>query len=98
MGWPHRSADGQGRRLPEKARGLKAWPRVEQVFDQTGVYRVRQSSNHVKVVVDRGTTSAKVRRSRTTGSLTNKPATTMPAQPETGRGCKTRASPYQLPA
>ncbi len=45
--------------LPEKARGLKAWPRVEQVFDQRGVYRVRQSINHVKVVVDRGATTAK---------------------------------------
>ena len=45
--------------LPEKARGLKAWPRVEQVFDATGVYRVQQSINHVKVVVDRGTTAAK---------------------------------------
>ena len=45
--------------LPEKARGLKAWPRVEQVFDATGVYRVQQSINHVKVVVDRGATAAK---------------------------------------
>lgn len=45
--------------LPEKARGLKAWPRVEQVFDQAGVYRVRQSINHIKVVVDRGSTTAK---------------------------------------
>ncbi len=45
--------------LSEKARGLKAWPQVEQIFDQTGVYRVRQSINHVKVVVDRGTTTAK---------------------------------------
>jgi len=45
--------------LPEKARGLKAWPRVEQVFDANGVYRVQQSINHVKVVVDRGTIAAK---------------------------------------
>ena len=45
--------------LPEKAFGLKAWPRVEYVFDETGVYRVHQSINHVKVVVDRGTTAAK---------------------------------------
>ena len=45
--------------LPEKALGLKAWPRVEQVFDQAKVYRVRQSINHVKVVLDRGATAAK---------------------------------------
>ena len=44
--------------LPEKARGLKAWPLVEQVFDQGKVYRAQQSINHVKVVVDRGTTTA----------------------------------------
>ena len=45
--------------LPEKANGLKAWPLVEQVFDQGRVYRVQQSINHVKVVVDRGSTAAK---------------------------------------
>ena len=45
--------------LPDKALGLKAWPRVEQIFDQSRVYRVRQSINHVKVVVDRGATTAK---------------------------------------
>lgn len=45
--------------LPQKARGLKSWPRVEQVFGQGMVYLVRQSINHVKVVVDRGTTAAK---------------------------------------
>ena len=45
--------------LPEKARGLKAWPLVEHLFDQGKVYRVRQSINHVKVVVDRGTAAAK---------------------------------------
>ncbi len=45
--------------LPGKARGLKAWPRVEQVFDQAGVFMVRQSINHVKVVVNRGRTEAK---------------------------------------
>ena len=45
--------------LPEKAHGLKAWPLVEQVFDRAGVYRVRQSINHVKVIVDRGITAAK---------------------------------------
>lgn len=45
--------------LPEKARGLKAWPLVEQVFDQGKVYKVQQSINHVKVVVGRGSTAAK---------------------------------------
>ena len=39
--------------LPEKARGLKAWPRMAQAFDDGRVYQVRQSINHVKVVVDR---------------------------------------------
>lgn len=44
--------------LPAKAHGLKSWPRVEQVFDHGKVYRVRQSFNHVKVVVEpRGTTA-----------------------------------------
>ena len=45
--------------LPEKAMGLKAWPCVEQVFDANAVYRVQQSINHVKVVVDRGAVGAK---------------------------------------
>lgn len=45
--------------LPDKTLGLKAWPRVEEIFDQGRVYRVRQSINHVKVVVDRGRTTAK---------------------------------------
>ena len=45
--------------LPEKAGGLKAWPRVESVFEGGSVYQVRQSINHVKVVVDRGSTTAK---------------------------------------
>ena len=40
--------------LPDKAHGLKAWPRVEQIFDQGRVCRVRQSINHVKVVVNPG--------------------------------------------
>ena len=45
--------------LPAKAHGLKSWPRVEQVFDRGKVYRVRQSFNHVKVVVDPVGTTAK---------------------------------------
>ncbi len=40
--------------LPDKALGLKAWPRVEQIFDQGRVCRVQQSINHVKVVVNPG--------------------------------------------
>ena len=51
--------EDSGWSLPEKARGLKEWPRVEQVFDATNVYRVQLSINHVKVVVDRGTIAAK---------------------------------------
>ena len=49
----------RGWSLPEKARGLKEWSRVEQVFGDGRVYRVRQSINHVKVVVDRGNITAK---------------------------------------
>ena len=45
--------------LPEKAIGLKAWSRMEQAFDRTGVFRILQSINHVKVVLDGGTTTAK---------------------------------------
>ena len=45
--------------LPEKARGLKTWPRVEQSFDRSRVHRIRQSINHVKVVMNRGDISAK---------------------------------------
>lgn len=45
--------------LPEKARGLRAWPRVEQIFDRSGVHRIWQSINHVKMVVNCGATSAK---------------------------------------
>ena len=45
--------------LPEKALGLKAWSRMEQAFDRDGVCRILQSINHVKVVLDGGTTTAK---------------------------------------
>jgi hypothetical protein len=51
--------------LPEKAHGLKSWPRIEQVFNQGNVYSVRQTINHVKIIADRGTTTAKAY----TGSL-----------------------------
>ncbi|MCY4632336.1 MAG: hypothetical protein OXE75_15860 [bacterium] len=51
--------EDQGWCLPEKALGLKAWPRMEQAFDRAGAYRILQSINHVKVVLDRGTTTAK---------------------------------------
>ena len=45
--------------LPGKARGLKAWPQLVQMFTEDGVYRVLQTINHVKLVVDRGETTAK---------------------------------------
>lgn len=38
--------------LPEKAAGLREWPRLEMVFGQDGVYRVRQTISLFKVVID----------------------------------------------
>ena len=40
--------------LPAKAAGLREWPRFETLFGQDGVYQIRQSLNHFKVVADRG--------------------------------------------
>ena len=45
--------------LPEKGRGMAAWPQLNQVLAEDGVYRVRQSINHVKLVMDRGEITAK---------------------------------------
>lgn len=45
--------------LPQKAQGLRAWPRLEPLFAEDGVYRIRQTINHVKVVVERGEVTAK---------------------------------------
>jgi len=45
--------------LPEKAHGLKAWSRMEQVFEEGRVYRILQTINHVKVVLARGAITAK---------------------------------------
>ncbi len=45
--------------LPEKGRGMAAWPQLDQVFAEGGVYRVRQTINHVKLVMDRVEITAK---------------------------------------
>ena len=38
--------------LPDKAAGLREWPRLEMIFGQDGVYQVRQVISHFKVVID----------------------------------------------
>ena len=45
--------------VPAKAEGLRAWPRAERLFGPGGVYRVHQTINHVKVVVEPGRIAAK---------------------------------------
>lgn len=38
--------------LPDKAAGLREWPRLEMIFGQDGVYQVRQTISLFKVVID----------------------------------------------
>ena len=38
---------------------MAAWPQLDQVFAEDGVYRVRQTINHVKLIMDRGEITAK---------------------------------------
>ena len=38
--------------LPDKADGLREWPRIEIIFGRDGVYQARQVISHVKVVID----------------------------------------------
>ncbi|MYE53910.1 MAG: hypothetical protein F4X34_01765 [Chloroflexi bacterium] len=38
--------------LPDKAGGLREWPRLEVAFGRDGVYRVRQIITHFKVAID----------------------------------------------
>ena len=45
--------------LPAKGRGMAAWPHMGHVFAEDGVYRVRQTINHVKLIMDRGEITAK---------------------------------------
>ena len=45
--------------LPEKGRGMAAWPQLNHMFAEDGLYRVRQSINHVKLVMDRGEITSK---------------------------------------
>ena len=37
--------------LPDKAAGLREWPRLEMAFGRDGVYQVRQTISHFKVVI-----------------------------------------------
>ena len=45
--------------LHTKADGLAEWPGVEFFFGRDGVYKVRQTVNHIKLVIERGTVTAK---------------------------------------
>ena len=45
--------------MPNKAAGLREWPRLEMVFGRDGVYRVRQIITHFKVVIDPEATYSK---------------------------------------
>lgn len=42
-----------------KAAGLRAWPRLERLFGADGAYRVHQTLNHVKVMIEGVRISAK---------------------------------------
>lgn len=45
--------------LPAKADGLIAWPGIEMVFGEGGLYKVVQTINHIKLVIDHGTVGVK---------------------------------------
>ena len=45
--------------LPVKAGGMAEWPRTEILFGKDSVYKIRQTVNHVKMVIDGGTVRAK---------------------------------------
>lgn len=45
--------------LPEKARGLLAWPGIRQLYDARGVHLLYLGINHVKLVVEHGGVRAK---------------------------------------
>jgi hypothetical protein len=45
--------------LPAKANGLTEWPGIEMFFGRDGVYKVRQSVNHIKLVIERSAVHAK---------------------------------------
>ena len=47
---------GAGRPRPN---GLAEWPGIEIVFGRDGVYKVRQTVNHIKLVIDRGAVRVK---------------------------------------
>ena len=45
--------------LQARADGLAEWPRIEFFFGRDGVYKVRQTVNHIKLIIERGTVRAK---------------------------------------
>ncbi len=45
--------------LPAKADGLAAWPGVEMVFGEGGLYKVVQTINHIKLVIHQDTVGVK---------------------------------------
>ena len=55
-GWkpPIDRLEERGWCLSDKADALREWPRLEMFFGQDGMYQVRQTINHFKVVLDRG--------------------------------------------
>ena len=40
--------------LPDRSNGLAEWPGIEFFFGRDGVYKVRQTVNHIKLVIERG--------------------------------------------
>lgn len=61
VGWkaPIDRLEEEGWCLPAKAEGLREWPRVEIFFGRDGMYEIRQTINHFKVVMDPKTVFAK---------------------------------------
>ena len=60
-GWklPIDRLEERGWCLPAKAEGLREWPHLDMFLGQDGMYQVRQTINHFKVVLDRGTVYSK---------------------------------------
>ena len=45
--------------LQTRANGLAEWPGIEFFFGRDGVYKIRQTVNHIKLVIERGTVRVK---------------------------------------
>lgn len=60
-GWklPIDRLEERGWCLSAKAEALREWPRLDMFFGQDGMYQVRQTINHFKVVMDRGAVYSK---------------------------------------